>query len=160
MRRELPGDSEVAESLERAKTALSQESKSLGFNNEVEAVSSLDKFKNSVSLPGKSLNTEDQIEILLYLSCSKLKHGFFRCLCVSFQIIIKPTMRRDLSLRQHFMPPVSISTFLHGKDQSQFLFKLFYVLQCSNQENELLLGGCGGELGVGQGREYQESSNV
>ena len=64
MRRELPGDSEVAASLERAKTALSQESKSLGFNNEVEAVSSLDKFKNSVSLPGKSLNTEEHIEIL------------------------------------------------------------------------------------------------
>ncbi|CAF2123726.1 unnamed protein product [Brassica rapa] len=55
VRRELPGDSEVAESLERAKTALSQESKSLGFNNEVEAVSSLDKFKNSVSLPGVSV---------------------------------------------------------------------------------------------------------
>ncbi|KAF3547895.1 hypothetical protein DY000_02002343 [Brassica cretica] len=55
VRRELPGDSEVAASLERAKTALSGESKSLGFNNEVEAVSSLDKFKNSVSLPGVSV---------------------------------------------------------------------------------------------------------
>ncbi|CAN7007812.1 unnamed protein product [Brassica rapa subsp. trilocularis] len=55
VRRELPGDSEVTELLERAKTALSQESKSLGFNNEVEAVSSLDKFKNSVSLPGVSV---------------------------------------------------------------------------------------------------------
>ncbi|KAJ4869872.1 Inactive TPR repeat-containing thioredoxin TTL3 [Raphanus sativus] len=56
VRRELPGDSEVAESLERAKLALSQESKSLGFfNNEVGAVSTLDKFKNSVSLPGVSV---------------------------------------------------------------------------------------------------------
>ncbi|XP_010506089.1 PREDICTED: inactive TPR repeat-containing thioredoxin TTL3 [Camelina sativa] len=58
LRRELPGDSEVAESLERAKTVLmnrSQESKSLGFNNEVEAVSTLDKFKSSVSLPGVSV---------------------------------------------------------------------------------------------------------
>lgn len=60
MRRELPGDGEVAESLERAKTAVmnrSQESKSLGgYNNQVEAVSTLDKFKNVVSLPGKFLN--------------------------------------------------------------------------------------------------------
>ncbi|XP_010517786.1 PREDICTED: inactive TPR repeat-containing thioredoxin TTL3-like [Camelina sativa] len=58
LRRELPGDSEVEESLERAKTLLvnrSQESKSLGFNNEVEAVSTLDKFKSSVSLPGVSV---------------------------------------------------------------------------------------------------------
>ncbi|KFK37110.1 hypothetical protein AALP_AA4G214100 [Arabis alpina] len=58
LRRELPGDSEVAESLERAKTALmnrSQESKSLGFNNEVEAVSTIDKFKSAVSLPGVSV---------------------------------------------------------------------------------------------------------
>ncbi|AEC10141.1 unnamed protein product [Arabidopsis thaliana] len=58
LRRELPGDSEVAESLERAKTVLmnrSQESKSLGFNNEVEAVSTLDKFKKSVALPGVSV---------------------------------------------------------------------------------------------------------
>ncbi|CAH8389801.1 unnamed protein product [Eruca vesicaria subsp. sativa] len=58
VRRELPGDGEVAESLEKAKTAVmtrSQESKSLGFNNEVEAVSTLDKFKNVVSLPGVSV---------------------------------------------------------------------------------------------------------
>ncbi|CAH8387566.1 unnamed protein product [Eruca vesicaria subsp. sativa] len=55
VRRELPGDSEVTESLERARTELSQESKSLGFNIEVEAVSTLDKFKNSVSLPGVSV---------------------------------------------------------------------------------------------------------
>uniref|UniRef100_A0A1J3K4Q6 Inactive TPR repeat-containing thioredoxin TTL3 n=1 Tax=Noccaea caerulescens TaxID=107243 RepID=A0A1J3K4Q6_NOCCA len=58
VRRELPGDSEVAESLERAKTALmnrGQESKCLGFNNEVEAVSTLEKFKSAVTLPGVSV---------------------------------------------------------------------------------------------------------
>ncbi|WZY91577.1 hypothetical protein YC2023_063906 [Brassica napus] len=58
VRRELPGDSEVAESLERAKIAVmnrSQESKSFGYNNQVEAVSTLDKFKNVVSLPGVSV---------------------------------------------------------------------------------------------------------
>ncbi|KAJ0258380.1 Inactive TPR repeat-containing thioredoxin TTL3 [Hirschfeldia incana] len=58
VRRELPGDNEVVESLEIAKTAVmnsSQESKSLGYNNQVEAVSTLDKFKNVVSLPGVSV---------------------------------------------------------------------------------------------------------
>ncbi|CAN8318070.1 unnamed protein product [Cochlearia groenlandica] len=57
-RKELPGDNDVAESLERAKTALvnlSLESKSLGSNNEVEVVSTLDKFKSSVTLPGVSV---------------------------------------------------------------------------------------------------------
>ncbi|XP_010504817.1 PREDICTED: TPR repeat-containing thioredoxin TTL4-like [Camelina sativa] len=51
LRKELPGDSEVAESLQRAKTALSN----LGFNNEVEEVSTLDKFKTATLLPGFSV---------------------------------------------------------------------------------------------------------
>lgn len=53
--KELPGDSEVAESLQRARTALSNKSedpKYLGFNNEVEEVSTLEKFKTAISLPG------------------------------------------------------------------------------------------------------------
>lgn len=55
LRKEVPGDSEVAESLQRAKTSLSnksEEPKYLGFNNEVEEVSTLDKFKTATSLPG------------------------------------------------------------------------------------------------------------
>ncbi|ESQ44220.1 hypothetical protein EUTSA_v10005818mg [Eutrema salsugineum] len=52
LRKELPGDSEVAESLQRAKTAISNKSEYLGFNNEVEEVSALDKFKTATSLPG------------------------------------------------------------------------------------------------------------
>lgn len=55
LRNELPGDSEVAESLQRARTALSNKSeelKYLGFNNEVEEVSTIDKFKTATSLPG------------------------------------------------------------------------------------------------------------
>jgi tetratricopeptide (TPR) repeat protein len=55
LRKELPGDSEVAESLQRARNALSnksEEPKYLGFNNEVEEVSTLDKFKTATSLPG------------------------------------------------------------------------------------------------------------
>ncbi|KAL0866973.1 hypothetical protein Bca101_046091 [Brassica carinata] len=58
LRKELPGDSEVVESLQRAKTALSdksEEHKCLGFNNEVEVVSTLDKFKTVTSLPGISV---------------------------------------------------------------------------------------------------------
>lgn len=57
MRKELPGDGEVAESLERAKAALSNKSeqhKYLGLNNEVEEVSTFDKFKTATSLPGKN----------------------------------------------------------------------------------------------------------
>lgn len=58
LRKELPGDSEVAESLERAITALSskpEEPKYLEFNDEVEEVSTLDKFKTVTSLPGKRI---------------------------------------------------------------------------------------------------------
>ncbi|KFK35092.1 hypothetical protein AALP_AA5G234100 [Arabis alpina] len=58
LRKELPGDSEVAEALERAKAALSsksEEHKYLGFNNEVEEVSTFDKFNTATSLPGISV---------------------------------------------------------------------------------------------------------
>ncbi|PON96416.1 N-terminal acetyltransferase A, auxiliary subunit [Trema orientale] len=55
LRRELPGDSEVAESLHRAQVAL-KKSYGEGFHNrkfdgEVEEVSTLDKFKAAVSAP-------------------------------------------------------------------------------------------------------------
>lgn len=53
LRKELPGDSEVAESLQRALLNKSEEHKYLGYNNEVEEVSNLDKFKTATSLPGK-----------------------------------------------------------------------------------------------------------
>jgi hypothetical protein len=59
---------------------------------------------------------------------------FFRNLCVSFQIIIKPAKRSNISIRQHFMLTVSISTFFQG--------------------------GRRGELGIGESREHQENSNV
>ncbi|KAF2588567.1 hypothetical protein F2Q70_00041110, partial [Brassica cretica] len=55
LRKELPGDSEVAESLQRALLNKSEEHKYLGYNNEVEEVSSLDKFKTATSLPGISV---------------------------------------------------------------------------------------------------------
>lgn len=55
LRKELPGDSEVAESLERALSKKSEEHKYLGYNNQVEEVSSLDKFKTATSLPGISV---------------------------------------------------------------------------------------------------------
>lgn len=53
LRKELPGDGEVAESLQRALLNKSEEHKYLGYNNEVEEVSSLDKFKTATSLPGR-----------------------------------------------------------------------------------------------------------
>ncbi|CAG7865909.1 unnamed protein product [Brassica rapa] len=55
LRKELPGDSEVAESLQRALLNKSEEHKYLGYNNEVEEVSNLDKFKTATSLPGISV---------------------------------------------------------------------------------------------------------
>ncbi|KAH0912357.1 hypothetical protein HID58_035678 [Brassica napus] len=55
LRKEFPGDSEVAESLQRALLNKSEEHKYLGYNNEVEEVSNLDKFKTATSLPGISL---------------------------------------------------------------------------------------------------------
>lgn len=55
LRRQLPGDNEVAESLHRAQVAL-KKSYGEGFHNkkydgEVEEVSNLDKFKAAVSAP-------------------------------------------------------------------------------------------------------------
>ncbi|CAN6978317.1 hypothetical protein BRARA_I04037 [Brassica rapa] len=55
LRKEFPGDSEVAESLQRALLNKSEEHKYLGYNNEVEEVSNLDKFKTATSLPGISV---------------------------------------------------------------------------------------------------------
>lgn len=68
-------------------------------------------------------------------------------------------MRRNLSIHQHFMPPVSFSTFLQGKNTLQNLYDLL-SLNVLTEKIEMLLGGCGGELGVGEGREYQESSDI
>ncbi|KFK33928.1 hypothetical protein AALP_AA5G079300 [Arabis alpina] len=86
LRRELPGDSEVAESLERAKTALmnrSQEFKSLGFNNEVEVVSTMDKFKNAVSLPGVSVF---HFKSSLNQQCKEIS-PFINTLCIRYPLV-------------------------------------------------------------------------
>jgi hypothetical protein len=57
LRKELPGDSEVAESLQRAQIALKkscgEEVHSVDFGGEVEEVSSLNKFKAAISSPGE-----------------------------------------------------------------------------------------------------------
>ncbi|CAH2063654.1 unnamed protein product [Thlaspi arvense] len=53
LRKELPGDSDVAESLQRAKAALSNKPQEPKY--EVEEVSTLDKFKTATSLPGISV---------------------------------------------------------------------------------------------------------
>lgn len=56
LRRELPGDNEVAESLQRAQIALRKsrgEEVGMNFGGEVEDISSLNKFKAAVSSPGE-----------------------------------------------------------------------------------------------------------
>ena len=50
LRKELPVDSEVDESLQRALLNKSEEHKYLGYNNQVEEVSRLYKFKTAASL--------------------------------------------------------------------------------------------------------------
>lgn len=57
LRRELPGDNEVAESLHRARVALKkfrgEELHHVKSGGEVEDVSSLDKYKAAISSPGE-----------------------------------------------------------------------------------------------------------
>lgn len=59
LRRELPGDIEVAESLSQAQAALSksweEETHSVKFGGEVEEVSGVDQFKAAISSPGVSV---------------------------------------------------------------------------------------------------------
>ncbi|KAF5481434.1 hypothetical protein F2P56_002083 [Juglans regia] len=58
LRRELPGDIEVAESLQRAQIALQKshgEEVGMNFGGEVEDISNLNKFKAAVSSPGVSV---------------------------------------------------------------------------------------------------------
>lgn len=60
LRRELPGDNEVAESLQRAQVALKKSygedvHHSMKFGGEVEEISSLDKFKAAACSLGKFL---------------------------------------------------------------------------------------------------------
>lgn len=57
LRRELPGDNEVTESLHRAQVALkkfrAEELHHVKSGGEVEEVSSLDKYKAAISSPGE-----------------------------------------------------------------------------------------------------------
>lgn len=58
LRKELPGDKEVAEGLFHAQVALKmsrgEEVSNLKFGGEVEAVSTLEQFEAAISLPGKA----------------------------------------------------------------------------------------------------------
>jgi hypothetical protein len=60
LRKELPGDKEVAEGLFHAQVALKmsrgEEVTNLKFGGEVEAVSTLEQFKAAISFPGKALS--------------------------------------------------------------------------------------------------------
>lgn len=56
LRRELPGDNEVAESLQHAQVALQKshgEEVGMNFGGEVEDIANLNKFKAAVSSPGE-----------------------------------------------------------------------------------------------------------
>jgi hypothetical protein len=59
LRKELPGDTEVAEALFHAQVALKssrgEEVSNMKFGGEVETISGLDQFHTAISLPGQFL---------------------------------------------------------------------------------------------------------
>lgn len=77
LRKELPGDSEVAESLQRAQIALKkscgEEVPSVDFGGEVEEVSSLNKFKAAISYPGELSSFVKCLVVLIFCSFSTLQ---------------------------------------------------------------------------------------
>lgn len=104
MKRELPGDNEVAESLHRAQIALKRTHGgdvhyNMKFGGEVEEVSSLDKFKDAVSSLGKFLMPISWNIVWLNHSCSILQSTSLynqtemwkisRCFGCSFQSCIQ-----------------------------------------------------------------------
>ena len=58
-------------------------------------------------------------------------------------------------------PLVHFFMVTHHSPKNAFLVSQFLVKSdVVTAKMKRYLGGCGGELGVGEGREYQESSNV
>lgn len=90
MRKEHPGDNEVAESLHHAQVALRKScgefTNNMKLGGEVEEVSSLEKYKAAISSPG-----EMSLDIVLHvcLFSSAIQHisswlSDFRCFCSTF----------------------------------------------------------------------------
>lgn len=75
LRKELPGDKEVAEGLFHAQVALKmsrgEEVSNLKFGGEVEAVSTLEQFKAAISLPGKAFSFFHLLENFLNWSLTR-----------------------------------------------------------------------------------------
>ncbi|KAM1017457.1 hypothetical protein ACFX13_047772 [Malus domestica] len=87
LRRDLPGDNEVAESLHRARVALNksrgEEFHNVKFDGEVEEVSSLDKFKAAISSPGVSVV---HFKVESNEQCAEIS-PFINMLCVRYPYV-------------------------------------------------------------------------
>lgn len=100
LRRDLPGDKEVAESLHRAQVALKkshgEELHNVKFGSEVEEVSSLDKFKAAISSPGVSVV---HFKVESNEKCEEIS-PFINMLCVRYPYVnfFKVDVEESLSI--------------------------------------------------------------
>ncbi|PQM42479.1 inactive TPR repeat-containing thioredoxin TTL3 [Prunus yedoensis var. nudiflora] len=100
LRRDLPGDNEVAESLHRAQVALKkshgEELHNVKFGSEVEEVSSLDKFKAAISSPGVSVV---HFKVESNEKCEEIS-PFINMLCVRYPYVnfFKVDVEESLSI--------------------------------------------------------------
>ncbi|KAG6421395.1 hypothetical protein SASPL_117946 [Salvia splendens] len=120
LRRELPDDNEVAESLFHAQVALK---KSLGedvynvkFGGDVESVSGLEQFRAAISSSGKRSHSLNSIICWWPYGYVFIGDGN-KCRCVRgpFQIRDQSTMQAHISVRRCFVQPVSVHQFSPGK---------------------------------------------
>lgn len=124
LRRELPNDSEVAESLFHAQVALKksrgEDVYNMKFGGDVESVSGLEQFKAAISSSGKcfrSIINNTTIYWWLYndaaMECRKC-----RFIGGTFQIRDQSTMQAHISFCRCIMQPVSVHQFSPGKPLS------------------------------------------
>lgn len=120
LRRELPDDNEVAESLFHAQVALK---KSLGedvynvkFGGDVESVSGLEQFRAAISSSGKCSHSLNSMICWWLYNYLFIEDGN-KCRCVGgpFQIRDQSTMQAHISVRRCFVQPVSVHQFSPGK---------------------------------------------
>lgn len=92
LRKELPNDNEVAESLFRAQVALKksrgEEVYNMKFGGDVELVSGLDQFRAAISSSSKHINIHDSHFALLFYNDVMIIIEKCRCICGSVQSII------------------------------------------------------------------------
>lgn len=112
LRKELPNDNDVAESLFHAQVALrksrGEEVHNMKFGGEVEFVSGLEQFRAAISSPGKYCCPR-VLEIEFFnLVVLKISVEHCRCICGSFQIGSRRAMQTDITISGQPMHPISV----------------------------------------------------